>query len=450
MNASIGDSSQAVPKIPSQGHRDFGTPVLLIYDRLTHTLYGHPMKVAMKRTALALAAATLTIVGGLGNASAQTYGAEEINQDRLLVVAAPGTTLIPHRLYVIEQVSNARPCFQIFGSNPGEVDPLWTTFDFSGICSRAADTNGYSIRVGDEDLGLRYRLQIRQSGGELFLVGVPTDGSSRLLQIGRTGGISSTGFTEIVMNPGWRLTKRSFEGRVLGHNYFTNNLTLAQLLDQSGPVVVDPTPTPTPTPTPPVTLPFADIRGDVYATEIARAVEIGFVAGFQDGLFRPQNGVTREQAVSMVVEALAAKYPMVVIPTATTQRVFPDVPPNRWSAAKINFAASLGVVAGDQTGTFRPAAPVKRVELMAMIRRVAEYEQRLTGQPVMLEPTHQIRSFNDISGHWGQSLITMMSGYCQVATPLNETGQSFRPEENALRNYASAAIVRLYDCTNPQ
>jgi hypothetical protein len=408
------------------------------------------MKSAIKLNLAALAAATLGVFGGLDGAMAQTYGAREIDQSRILAVSAPGSTLIPHRLYVIEQVSNARPCFEIVGSNPGEVNPLWLTFDFSGICSRAGDSNGYSIRVGNEDLGIRYRLQVRQSGNDLLLLGVPTDGSSQRLEIGRTGGISSTGFTEIVLNPGWRLTKRTFEGQVLGHNYFTNDLTLAELLDQTGPVVVEPPTTPTPPPTtPPSDLPFPDIRGDVYATQIARAVEIGFVAGFEDGLFRPRTGVTREQAVSMIVEALAEKYPGVTIPTQTATRVFPDVPPVRWSAAKINFAASAGIVAGDQVGTFRPAAPVKRVELMAMLRRTAEYEQEILGLSPTLEATHSPRSFTDINGHWGEDLITLMSSYCEIATPLNETGQAFRPEETALRNYASAAIVRLYDCTRP-
>ncbi|WP_051463593.1 DUF3747 domain-containing protein [Leptolyngbya sp. PCC 6406] len=400
----------------------------------------------MKLNLVALAAATVGVLGGLSSASAQTYGTQEIDQSRVLTVAAPGTTLVPHRLYVVEQISDARPCFEIVGSNPGEVNPLWTTFDFSGICSRAADTNGYSIRVGNEDLGVRYRLQIRQSGNDLLLLGIPTDGSSSL-QIGRAGGISSTGFTQIVLNPGWRLTKRTFEGRTLGHNYFTNNLTLAQLLAQDGPVVVEP-PT-TPTPTPPATLPFADIRGDVYATEIARAVDIGFIAGFGDGRFGPREGVTREQAVSMIVEAMAKKYPQIMVPTQVGAQVFPDVPTTRWSAAKINFVARLGIVAGDQAGTFRPGAPVKRVELMAMLRRMAEYEQQLAGLPTTLAPTHTARSFTDIGGHWGRDLITMMSGYCQVATPLNESGQAFHPEATALRNYASAAIVRLYDCTRP-
>lgn len=394
----------------------------------------------------AIAATAFSLLGGMGSAIAQIYTTQEVDQDRFLTVAAPGTALIPYRLYLIEQRTNARPCFEV---NPttGEVNPLWTTFDFTGICGRSSDSNGYSIRVNNGDLGSQYQLQVRQSGGNLVLLGVPRDGSAAIL-IGRSNGIGSNGFTEINLNPGWRVTQRVFEGRTLGHFYYTNEATLAQLLD-GAPVATDPGTRP-PT-TPPQTLPFSDIRGDVYATQIARAVEIGFVAGFQDGTFKPTQPVTREQAVSMIVEALLKRQPNLNIPTVPLGAApFPDVAANRWSAGKIAFARSTGIVSGDQTGTFRPAAPVSRVELMAIMRRTAEYERQATGLSTTLEPTHNVFSFSDIGGHWGESVIRMMSGYCQIATPLNERGTAFAPNSPALRNYTSAAIVRLFDCTRPQ
>jgi hypothetical protein len=39
-----------------------------------------------------------------------------------------------------------------------------------------------------------------------------------------------------------------------------------------------------------------------------------------------------------------------------------------------------------------------------------------------------------------------MSGFCGVASPLNEQGSSFVPNDPARRNYAAAAIVRTLDC----
>ncbi len=48
--------------------------------------------------------------------------------------------------------------------------------------------------------------------------------------------------------------------------------------------------------------------------------------------------------------------------------------------------------------------------------------------------------------HSKASLITQMSGFCGVASPLNERGSSFVPNDPARRNYAAAAIVRTLDC----
>ena len=39
-----------------------------------------------------------------------------------------------------------------------------------------------------------------------------------------------------------------------------------------------------------------------------------------------------------------------------------------------------------------------------------------------------------------------MSAYCKVASPYQETGNSFNPNTPAQRDYAAAATLRTYDC----
>lgn len=395
---------------------------------------------------VALAAATIGVLGNAVSTWAQSqFDAQEVDQARFVSVAAPGSALIPYSLYLIEQKSGARSCFEISGSDPGEVNPLWTTFDFSGICGRSSDSNGYSIRVDGDDLGTSYRLQVRKSGEELVLLGRPRSGPP--LVIGRTGGISSNGFTEIELEPGWRVTQRVFEGRPLGHYYYTNDATIAELTSDEE-VAVSP-----PVITPPVTTPeeafaFADIRNDIYASEITRAVEIGFVAGFQDGTFKPTRPVTREEAASMVVEALDAYLPegQQLEEAPVTAAPFPDVPAERWSAQKISLLREKGIVSGDPNGDYRPTSTITRAELMAMLRKAAIAFRTETGLSDELEPTEETFAFSDTSGHWAQEVINTMSGYCGVATPLNEQGQAFVPNSDALRNYTAAAIERLFDC----
>ena len=422
------------------------------------------MKASARLKFLGIATVAVGLVSSMGAAIAQTFGKVEVDQSQYVVVAARGSRLVPYSLMVIGQLTNERPCWSELGTNPVEITPLLLDFDFSGICSRATDSNGYSPRLADEDLGSRYRLQVTEQEGDLVLSAVPrpgprpTQGGSFI--IGRTGGISSTGFAKINLNSGWRLTRRTFENRNLGHLYLTNDLALAQVLEtDGGPIGIAPTlperPTTPISPTP--TLTFADTQGDVYAGDIEKAVSIGFVSGFfEDNTFRPRDPVTREQIVSMVVEALSKGIGLnlgFTVPDATSAP-FPDVPANRWSAAKIQFAKNNNIVSGGDDGRFRPAEPVTRVELMAVLRRAVEYgrSQAQESNPELniertdVFPTQESFNFTDITGHWGEDVIKLMSSHCGIASPVNEVGTVFAPNTPALRNYAASAIVRTIDC----
>ncbi|MEO1740474.1 MAG: S-layer homology domain-containing protein, partial [Cyanobacteria bacterium J06629_9] len=215
-------------------------------------------------------------------------------------------------------------------------------------------------------------------------------------------------------------------------------------------IAVDPGPSPSPSPSPSPGTSFSDVQGDIYAQQIARAVDIGFIAGFEDNTFRPQTALTREQLVSMVLEALDAQDNLsIALPNQVSSAPFRDVPSNRWSAAKIQFANQAGIVTGYPDGTFRPAQQVTRAEMIAVLRRAAEYRKSLLNEGTTLNPTQTAFNFSDTSGHWAADVISDLSAYCGIATPVNESGSAFAPNSDALRNYAATAVVRLVDCPNP-
>ncbi|MEM6251936.1 MAG: DUF3747 domain-containing protein [Cyanobacteria bacterium P01_D01_bin.156] len=400
----------------------------------------------------AVTAATLTLFGATTRVNAQAFDSVEVSQDDFVLVSSPGGGLLGRpQFMIIEQKSDAQLCWSESGTNPTQVEPLLLNFDFSGICGRSTDSNGYSIRAGDGDAGSRFNLDLQEEDGEYILVGRPSNfptnpyRNSPPIRLGRTFGQASNGFTKIFLNPGWRLTRRAFEGRNLGHMYLTNDATLAAIVEQGGGTVIA-----TPPPTePPTTVAFRDVTNDVYADQISRAVAIGFIAGFQDGTFRPRNSLTREQLVSMVIEALDAQDNIsIALPSQVTSNPFSDVVSTRWSAAKIQFASQSGIVSGYLDGTFRPADEVTRAEMIAVLRRAAEYRKQVLGQGTALSATQQAFSFSDTEGHWAADVISNLSAYCGIATPVNETGSAFIPNSDALRNYAATAVVRLVDCSS--
>lgn len=362
------------------------------------------------------------------------FGQHEVEQNRFIAVAAPVGGSGEHQLLILEQVSNQRPCWSESGSNPVVVDPLMLSFDFTGICSRSTDANGYSLRVNGQDLGLNYSFQIVQRPNDMVLVASlndPTNRDAPDIEIGHTYG-QTNGFARIILDPGWRFTKRTLDDRVLGHVYLTYEGPLPDS------VVLPPNTVYT----------VGDIAFDIYGKEIQQAIDTGFISGFEDNTFRPEESLTREQLVSMVLEALSRTPGLnIALPTAASGSPYADVTASRWSAAKIQFARDNNIVSGYQDGTFRPTQPVTRAEMMAVLRRAAEYSLSQRGLNAELQPSQQPIGFSDTSGHWAESLISQMSAYCGIATPLDERGNSFAPEQPALRNYAAAATLRMFNCT---
>lgn len=392
-----------------------------------------PTPSALKLLAMATAFVTSTI--SLMPAQASTYQEQEIDQNQIIAVAAPfGQN--NYNLVIIEQIPGKNQCWSERGSQPVVVEPLWTTFDFTGHCNRATDSNGYSVRLDARDYGLDYLLSVTEKDGELQLVANSrTDRSQPPIVIGKTYGMSA-GFLKIILNPGWHLTKRTYEDKVLGHVYLSgDSQAIAAAGDSTIPVAAS-------------TTSFRDIANDIYKEEIERAVALGFIAGFkEDGTFRPQASLTREQLVSMVIESLNTVPDLEIqTPAQATIQPYSDVVSSRWSAAKIQWAKENQIVSGYPDGTFRPEQPVTRAELMAVLRRAAEFVQVERGATPNLATTQVSRTFADISGHWGQQMIEQMSAYCQVASPLNETGNNFNPDTPSGRNYAAAATLRMQTC----
>lgn len=193
-----------------------------------------------------IAATSLISVGSFSPTKAATFENKEVDTNNFAVLSTPVNGNNQHQLLILEQISNKRPCWAE-GTTPGTVDPLLLKFDFTGICSRSTDSNGYSIRMGGQDLGLDYLLRIVPRDGKLILVG-----SNRVsrqvpdIEVGSTSSVSD-GFDKITLNPGWRLTRRTYQGRALGHIYITS--------DSATPPVTPDAATPSPLPTTPLPLP---------------------------------------------------------------------------------------------------------------------------------------------------------------------------------------------------
>ena len=152
-------------------------------------------------------------------AQASMFSTQEVDQGKFIIVAAPIGDGSRAQLNIYEQRNAQRPCYAVSGSRPAVVDPLLASFDFTGICNRFIDGNGYSLRIGTADLGTVYRLSVVKDSAETLLMAQPTrpDAGPEMV-VARTGG-QGNGFLLLVAEPGWRVMRRSFGTRALGHVY---------------------------------------------------------------------------------------------------------------------------------------------------------------------------------------------------------------------------------------
>ncbi|HEY9821873.1 MAG TPA: DUF3747 domain-containing protein [Candidatus Sericytochromatia bacterium] len=197
------------------------------------------------------ATATFFTIGAVSPTTAATFDNQEVNPNNFLAATVPfGSN--QKQLLILEQISPRQSCWSESGSSPVSVDLLLLKFNFTGICARSTDSNGYSIRMNGQDLGLDYLLRVVERDGEMVLVGTHRiDRQAPEIIIGRTKG-KREGSEKIFLDPGWRFTRRTYQGKALGHIYLTNDSASLPVTQQSKPTSPPLPTTPLPgRPTPP-------------------------------------------------------------------------------------------------------------------------------------------------------------------------------------------------------
>ena len=120
---------------------------------------------------------------------------------------------------------------------------------------------------------------------------------------------------------------------------------------------------------------FPDVEDTAYYGEPVNVLSgLGVIGGFPDGTFGPEKEVTRAQMATMIVNCLG----MTV--TGQTDTKFSDVPASHWASGFINYAASVGFIAGYPDGSFKPDQQVTYDQALTMIVAAEGYKSdSLTG-----------------------------------------------------------------------
>ena len=108
---------------------------------------------------------------------------------------------------------------------------------------------------------------------------------------------------------------------------------------------------------------YLDISHHWAKDSINAMSQAGLINGYGNGLFLPDNPITREEVAKVLYFLTNGE--------CSNQAIsFTDVGVNRWSYAYIRKLSALGIVNGYGNGEFRPQNPIKRAEIVTILQRM--------------------------------------------------------------------------------
>ena len=115
---------------------------------------------------------------------------------------------------------------------------------------------------------------------------------------------------------------------------------------------------------------YNDVAADAwYADSVYKAKENGYMQGVAEGIFAPEQAMTRAEFAKLVANMAGYDYDTTFGVTYPTQ--FTDVPADAWFAGAVEWAARYGIVTGTSETTFEPNGTVTREQIATMLYRYA-------------------------------------------------------------------------------
>ncbi|MFK7696956.1 S-layer homology domain-containing protein [Paenibacillus sp. HJGM_3] len=166
-----------------------------------------------------------------------------------------------------------------------------------------------------------------------------------------------------------------------------------------------------------------------------RQVEVtaakGLIEGRADGVFAPNEQVTRAEFAKMIVKAFGLE-------DATAKESFKDVNDSDWFSPYVAAAAKAGIINGRSADEFAPNAPISRVELATMAARALKLAKNYKDADVATA----LKDFKDASS----IADSLKSGVALAASKgiiIGESEGQFNPNGVSTRAQAAVVLYRL-------
>ena len=166
----------------------------------------------------------------------------------------------------------------------------------------------------------------------------------------------------------------------------------------------------------PVKAEYSDVIKDTdYYSSCTRLADLGIIAGYEDGTFRPENTITRAEFTKIIV-CMMDKEDEARGSTGMTG--FFDVDSASWYTNYIRYAVSRNILSGYADGSFRPNDTINLQEAVTILLRTLGYNE------------------DEIGYYWPNN-------YLSAAASLGLTNDiPLAPTDNLTRNYAAVLVDR--------
>jgi len=157
------------------------------------------------------------------------------------------------------------------------------------------------------------------------------------------------------------------------------------------------------------------------------------VNGVGNGIFNPENDITRAEMAVMIIRALGIK-------ASGESEKFTDVAEGFWYTEAVNAAREYGIITGYTDNTFRPIQKITREESIAMISRA----MRLLGienNITEAETQQYLQVFED--GNSFAAWSRKDAAYAIKHKIILGSGGKLMPHNNIKRAEAAAIIFRM-------
>lgn len=112
---------------------------------------------------------------------------------------------------------------------------------------------------------------------------------------------------------------------------------------------------------------FSDVTsGDWFNVTVSSLAQMGVIAGYEDGSFRPNAPITRAEFAAIATRFSAERG------VTYNEGLFADITGDEWFADVVAAAADRGLLGGYPDGTVRPNATITRAESCAVVNRTLD------------------------------------------------------------------------------